>query len=74
MPRLFLPCLLALTSAAYAAESAAPRPAAPNLVFIISDDHAWTDYGFMGHKVIETPHLDRFAARSAVFELSLIHI
>jgi uncharacterized sulfatase len=68
MPRLFLPCLLALTSAAFAAESAAPRPAAPNLVFIISDDHAWTDYGFMGHKVIETPHLDRFAARSAVFE------
>ena len=24
-------------------------------MFIISDDHAWTDYGHMGHKVIETP-------------------
>jgi uncharacterized sulfatase len=39
----------------------------PNIVFIISDDHAWTDYGFMGHKQIETPNLDKLAARSAVF-------
>jgi arylsulfatase A-like enzyme len=39
----------------------------PNIVFIISDDHAWTDYGFMGHQQIETPCLDRLAARSAVF-------
>lgn len=41
--------------------------APPNIVFIISDDHAWTDYGFMGHKLIETPHLDKLAARSALF-------
>lgn len=41
--------------------------APPNLVFIISDDHAWTDYGFMGHKQIATPNLDRLAARSALF-------
>lgn len=39
----------------------------PNIVFIISDDHAWTDYGFMGHPQVETPHLDRLAARSAAF-------
>lgn len=39
----------------------------PNIVYIISDDHAWTDYGFMGHKQIETPNLDRLAARSALF-------
>ena len=39
----------------------------PNIVFIISDDHAWTDYGFMDHPQIETPHLDRLAKRSAVF-------
>jgi choline-sulfatase len=36
-------------------------------VFIISDDHAWTDYGFMGHPQIETPHLDQLAKQSAVF-------
>jgi len=39
----------------------------PNVVFILSDDQAWTDYGFMGHPLIKTPHLDRLAARSAVF-------
>jgi arylsulfatase A-like enzyme len=41
--------------------------APPNIVFIISDDHAWTDYGFMGHRQIETPNLDKLASRSAVF-------
>lgn len=39
----------------------------PNVVFIISDDHAWTDYGFMEHKEVETPHLDQLAQQSAVF-------
>lgn len=39
----------------------------PNIVLIVSDDHAWTDYGFMGHPQIETPHLDRLARESAVF-------
>ena len=40
----------------------------PNVVFILGDDQAWSDYGFMGHPVIQTPHLDRLAARSLVFE------
>ena len=39
----------------------------PNIVYLISDDHAWTDYGFMGHPQIETPNLDKLAARSALF-------
>jgi arylsulfatase A-like enzyme len=41
--------------------------APPNIVFIISDDHGWTDYGFMGHPHIQTPHLDRLATGSALF-------
>lgn len=40
----------------------------PNVVFIISDDQAWSDYGFMGHPHIATPALDRLAAQSLVFE------
>lgn len=40
----------------------------PNIVFILSDDQAWTDYGFMGHKAIETPYLDKLAAESLTFE------
>lgn len=39
----------------------------PNIVLILSDDQAWTDYSFMGHEHIETPHLDKLAERSAVF-------
>jgi len=40
----------------------------PNIVFILSDDQAWTDYGFMGHADIQTPHLDELARCSLVFE------
>ena len=39
----------------------------PNVVMIISDDQAWTDYGFMGHDVIETPHLDQLARESLLY-------
>lgn len=39
----------------------------PNVVLILSDDQAWNDYGFMGHRVIETPRLDRFAGESLTF-------
>ena len=42
--------------------------APPNIVLILSDDQSWTDYSFMGHEHIETPHLDKLAARSAVFK------
>lgn len=41
--------------------------APPNVVLILSDDQAWTDYGFMEHPVIRTPSLDKLAARSALF-------
>ncbi len=41
--------------------------APPNIILIISDDQSWTDYGFMGHEIIQTPHLDKLASRSAVF-------
>jgi arylsulfatase A-like enzyme len=39
----------------------------PNVLLIISDDQAWTDYGFMGHPTIKTPHLDQLAAESLTF-------
>src|SRR5687767_2399052 len=56
-------CTLFTAIVAIAASARTP----PNIVYIISDDHAWTDYGFMGHRQIETPHLDKLAARSALF-------
>jgi arylsulfatase A-like enzyme len=41
--------------------------APPNVVILLSDDQAWTDYGFIGHPHIQTPHLDKLAAQSLVF-------
>ena len=41
--------------------------APPNIVMIISDDHLWSDYSFMGSKDVRTPNLDRLAAQSLGF-------
>lgn len=58
---------LLLVSCVWIAPTLASGPP-PNIVFILSDDQAWTDYGFMGHPHIATPHLDALARRSLVFE------
>jgi arylsulfatase A-like enzyme len=60
-------CLAALLGVAPLAASAATPAPRPNVVLILSDDQGWTDYGFMGHPVIRTPHLDRLAAESLLF-------
>jgi arylsulfatase A-like enzyme len=39
----------------------------PNIVLIISDDHGWTDYSFMGHAAIKTPNIDRLAIEGMTF-------
>src|SRR5436190_24018754 len=56
--------LLALAALGFASRL---NGAPPNVVFIVSDDQGWTDYGFMGHPHVKTPHLDKLAAQSAVF-------
>jgi uncharacterized sulfatase len=48
----------------FAGEAARPTP---NVVMIVGDDMGWPDFGFMGHRVIQTPRLDRLAAASALF-------
>ena len=59
--------LLLLCAFTMAGAAPAAPPKAPNILMIISDDHAWFDYGFMGSKVVSTPHLDKLAAESRVF-------
>ena len=61
IPAFFLAILLAFPAFLKAED------APPNIVLILSDDQAWTDYSFMGHEHIETPHLDKLAEESAVF-------
>jgi uncharacterized sulfatase len=60
---LLLPFLLA--SPVLHAED--PKPAKPNVILIISDDHGFNDYGFMGHERIQTPHIDKMAAESLLY-------
>ncbi|RDV29146.1 sulfatase [Alteromonas aestuariivivens] len=40
----------------------------PNIVVILSDDHAWNDYGFMGHDIVKTPALDNIAHEGVTFK------
>src|SRR4051794_34274924 len=44
------------------------QAAPPNVVMIIGDDQCWTDYGFMAHPHVQTPHLDKLARESLVFK------
>jgi uncharacterized sulfatase len=57
--------ICAVAIAAVMAFSAAAAP--PNVVIVLSDDQAWTDYGFMGHPQIQTPNIDGLAKQSVVF-------
>jgi arylsulfatase A len=55
-----LTCVLILGSGAFAAQ--------PNVLLILTDDQGYGDFGFTGNKQIETPNLDKLAAKSARFE------
>ncbi|MDQ8198639.1 sulfatase [Pelagicoccus enzymogenes] len=55
---------LTLTAIAGASATANDRP---NIVMILSDDQAWTDYSFMGHEHIRTPHLDKLAESGVLY-------
>ena len=39
----------------------------PNVVLIISDDHAWTDYRFTGNEKIQSPHIDKLAEEGLTY-------
>ncbi|MFN3192069.1 MAG: sulfatase [Aureliella sp.] len=60
-------CTLLFSFSLFAGPLSSQAAQPPNIVLILSDDQAWTDYGFMGHEAIETPNLDRLAADSVLF-------
>lgn len=39
----------------------------PNIIFILVDDLGWSDIGFYGNKVHDTPHIDRLAKEGLSF-------
>lgn len=60
-------CWLLLLLAVEPAWAQTPSEKLPNVVIILSDDQAWSDYSFLGHPTIATPHIDRLATQSLVF-------
>ena len=46
----------------------ASRPHRPNVLFVLTDDHATAALGAYGSSFARTPHLDRLAAEGVLFE------
>ncbi|WP_342807854.1 sulfatase [Alteromonas sp. M12] len=61
-------CSNAKTEAVDEVNSLDNNAALPNILLILSDDHAWNDYGFMGHDIINTPSLDNLAGEGVTFK------
>jgi len=43
------------------------RPPAPNIIFLLTDDHRWDALGAAGNPIIRTPHLDKLATAGILF-------
>lgn len=50
----------------------AVRAQRPNIIFIISDDHAYQAISAYGSKLAETPNIDRIARGGALFTQTLV--
>lgn len=61
-----------LAALAATAAMAQNRPNRPNIVFIFSDDHHYQCLGAAGNPHIQTPNLDKLAARGANFTHAMI--
>lgn len=49
------------------------QPKKPNVVIIISDDHAYQTIGAYGSSIAKTPNIDRIAAEGAVFNRAFVN-
>jgi arylsulfatase A-like enzyme len=50
----------------------APKQARPNILFIMSDDHAYQAISAYGHGLNETPNIDRIAKEGAIFKRGFV--
>ncbi len=66
--KLISPFALALLLAHLAACSSAADATKPNIIYIMSDEIAYFEPGFMGGKELKTPNLDRLAASGVIMK------
>ncbi|MDJ1497273.1 sulfatase [Cytophagaceae bacterium DM2B3-1] len=61
-------CLLSIlfTSVAFAQKAAPQGKRRPNVIFILSDDHAYQAISAYGSKLAQTPSIDRIASQGAI--------
>ncbi|MCP9234682.1 sulfatase [Lewinella sp. JB7] len=75
MRMIILPLVLAVLLPACTASTATdtePAPRRPNIIFIMSDDHAQRAISAYTDELIETPHLDRIAEDGLLFRNSFV--
>ena len=59
--------LLLLSSQAWSQTAISQDPSRPNIVFIMSDDHAYQAISAYSNHLIETPNIDRIAKMGMLF-------
>ena len=71
--RALVAVLVVLATDAYALGAQGARPARPNILFIMTDDHAAHAIGAYGSRVNKTPNLDRLAREGRAPDERLRH-
>jgi arylsulfatase A-like enzyme len=54
------------------AQPVSPKGKRPNIIFILSDDHAYQAIGAYGNKIAKTPNIDRIAKEGALFKNAIV--
>ena len=48
-----------------------PKPAQPNILFILTDDQGYGDWSINGHPLLKTPHVDNSPPRACASRISM---
>ncbi|MEI6678448.1 MAG: sulfatase [Mariniphaga sp.] len=60
------------TGLLFACQEQSPKQASPNIIFIMSDDHAYQAISAYSNKLIQTPNIDRIAREGVLFQNAFV--
>ncbi len=69
---LIIPQLVITACVVSSCSSMNSKPQHPNILYIMSDDHAYQAISAYGYDLIETPNIDRIAKEGAIFNHSFV--